>query len=122
MWNPTTARASLMRAQNGSKTGSAILRPAAGPGRIDTIRAPRSRRPFQLVHGPVGIDQRQQGRGMDAPVPVETPLVVQPTVESGKVGVEQIGIVNHVVLHAHRQGGEQHCCFDALGVEHLHSG
>ena len=59
---------------------------------------------------------------MDAAIPVEAPLVVQPAVEGGQVSVKQIGIVNHVVLHTHRQGGEQHCGFYSLGIEHLDSG
>ena len=92
------------------------------PGAKRDDSSPPVQRPLQFGHRSVGIDQRQQGRGVDAPISIEAPFVVQPAVEGRQVGVQQIGVIDHEMLHAHGQCGEQHSGLHVLGVEHLDPG
>ena len=113
-----------MRAQNGSKTGSASERPPNGlsrppcawPDLIWTIGAPCSITDLELGDREVDVGERDVGRQEHAALVRVADLLVDPAVERADVGVERLDVVGELELDVVRARGEHQRLVDALLV------
>ena len=96
--------------------GSAGDRPPAGPGRITITFASCSSTRVELLAGEVRVEHRDEGRGIDAAVVVEAPVVVEPQVERAEELVGHAHVVGVEPVDAHAQRREEHRAFDALRI------
>ena len=106
----TTAPASLSSAQNGSNTGSAgrhgrRTRVITGPGHEHEEAGVVVERPLQLGFTRlVGVDQGEHGRGEDALLVGEAPVLVQPAVERPERGEQRRRVVDAAPAPCRRRG------------------
>ena len=75
--------------------------------------------PLQLLDRPLRIGQREVGRGEDAVVVVEAPVVVQPAVERPEREAHRFGVVPQQLLVDHPERREQPATREPLIVERL---
>ena len=114
--------ASFTRAQNGSNRASkGLWRPVAvvgAAGRITIMRAPAVERPLELLHRPRGVGEREVGRGEDAALVVEGPVLGEPPVERAEGDAHRLRIVLQRLLVDHPERGEEEAPGQPLVVEH----
>ena len=79
---------SLTRFQNGSKYEWAGDRPYHGPGVIVTSRVPLEMAHSSSASDPAHVRHRNHGRRVDPVLVVETPILVDPSVEAVEELVE----------------------------------
>ena len=79
-------------------------------------------RPLELLDRPVLVGQGEVGRGEDAALVVERPVLGEPAVEGAEGDADGLRVVLQRLLVDHPERGEEEAAGEALLVEHLHAG